>query len=219
MVLYGIADTYDKGAKAATAAAAAHAPAPDPAAAAPKAASPLSASMPQLTTARLTATYLDHHMASLYGLPPPLHRPELHPPRHHQLQQHCASASSGVERPAPAVPVAAAVLDAALFHAAASLALPGLLINRTVWASSRALALVPARWGLHPRLRAQAPSALGLSLLPLAVHRIDACVEGWIEAYLRPHLRLLLPPGGGATADLAAPSKQPQPQTSAALEN
>lgn len=44
-----------------------------------------------------------------------------------------AAASSISEQPSSAVPVAAAVLDTALWHGAASLALPCLLINRCAW--------------------------------------------------------------------------------------
>lgn len=98
-----------------------------------------------------------------------------------------AAASSIAEQHSTAVPVAAAVLDATLFHATASLAIPALAINRTVWATRHLLSR-PALARLPASLRAAGPSAAGLALIPLAVPHIDAAVERALDRHLRPHL-------------------------------
>lgn len=77
-------------------------------------------------------------------------------------------------------PVAAAVAESLLFHGAASLALPAVAINRTVWCAGRALAAWPRAPAL---LRRAGPSALGLSLIPLLVPHIDGLVQSLIRRY------------------------------------
>jgi fission process protein 1 len=98
-----------------------------------------------------------------------------------------AAASSIAEQHSTAVPVAAAILDATLFHATASLGIPALAINRTVWATRHLLSR-PSLARLPASLRAAAPSAAGLALIPLAVPHIDAAVERLLDSHLRPHL-------------------------------
>lgn len=97
----------------------------------------------------------------------------------------CAVASSAAEPHSAAVPVPAAVLDSVLWHGAASLVIPGVLINRAVWASGRLLERLPRA---PPRLRAAGPSALGLALIPIAVPHIDEGVTRWMDSHVRPHL-------------------------------
>jgi hypothetical protein len=97
-------------------------------------------------------------------------------------------APSAAERQSLAVPVAAAVLDTALWHTAASLVIPGVVINRTVWAARHLLDCPAAVARLHPRMRQLAPSVAGLLCLPLVVHRIDDAVNHWMAAHLRSHM-------------------------------
>lgn len=98
--------------------------------------------------------------------------------------------------PAPATrhlsPVAATVLDSLVWHSAASLLLPYLIINRTVWAASRALAAHPR---LSPALRHALPSLAGLAMIPLVVPHIDHAVDAWMDGAVRPRLNLLPPEG------------------------
>eukprot|EP00887_Chlorella_sp_A99_P001019 scaffold14.g1019.t1 len=96
-------------------------------------------------------------------------------------------ARSTHEAPTALVPVTAAVADTALWHAAASLAIPGVLINRTVWAGGRLLASHPRLLPWRHAARA-APSLVGLSLIPLLVPHIDEAVTEWMEAHVRPQL-------------------------------
>lgn len=97
-----------------------------------------------------------------------------------------------VAAPTPATknlsPVAATVLDSFLWHAAASLLLPYIVINRTVWAASKALAHHPR---LSPTLRHSLPSLAGLAMIPLVVPHIDHAVDKWMDSAVRPRLNLL----------------------------
>ena len=193
VALYGFLDTADKGRRAYDRAAASRdqqryglPPAASPAAslaacltAAQQQPSQPPAGAGLLTLASLSAaSSLRHSAAQAVGacgaclLPPP---PAYHAP-------------SAAEHQSLAVPVAAAVLDTALWHTAASLVIPGVVINRTVWAARHLLDRPAAVARLHPRLRQLAPSLTGLLCLPLAVHHIDDAVSHWMAAHLRPHM-------------------------------
>ncbi|KAL4423400.1 hypothetical protein ABPG77_009978 [Micractinium sp. CCAP 211/92] len=165
VALYGAVDTADKGQRAyARALAAQRAPATTPFACQLPA-----GSCPASAAAVAGATCLP-------GAPPAL-----------LYRAHAASISERLSH-SVAAPVAAAVLDTALWHAAASLAIPAALINRTVWAV-RQLATRPAVAArLHPRAAALLPPAAGLAMIPLAVHHIDEGVTRWMDVHLRPHL-------------------------------
>ncbi len=74
--------------------------------------------------------------------------------------------------------------DAALWHTAASVVIPGAIINRAVWATRtllrRAAAPAPAV--------ATVPTAVGLVLIPLLVRHIDEAVTKVMASNVRPHL-------------------------------
>lgn len=67
--------------------------------------------------------------------------------------------------------------DTLLWQGLASVAIPGAVINRIVWAVS----MLPT----PPRTRAWLPTVTGLSCIPLIVKPIDHCVDGLMEC-LRP---------------------------------
>ena len=67
---------------------------------------------------------------------------------------------------------AAAMADAALWHAAASVVLPGVIINRSVWATRTILHKAAA----PPAMVGSLPTAVGLLMIPLIVHHIDDAV-------------------------------------------
>ncbi|GAB4818647.1 hypothetical protein N2152v2_005693 [Parachlorella kessleri] len=96
-------------------------------------------------------------------------------------------AGSVREQHSTTVPVAAAVLDSAVFHGTASLAVPAVMINRAVWGTDKLLSRFQR---LPPRVRTIGPSAVGLALIPLAVPHIDEAVNSWMDRHLRPHLGL-----------------------------
>lgn len=79
---------------------------------------------------------------------------------------------------------AVAITDAAMWHAAASVVIPGVLINRSVWATKRALQRVGAPLHVVTAL----PTAVGLMMIPLLVHHIDDAVTRAMEQHVRPHL-------------------------------
>ncbi|PSC75737.1 mitochondrial fission process 1 [Micractinium conductrix] len=165
VALYGVLDAADKGAKAAARNA-------QPAPCAPPHGA--GAALPLPAAAAACAGRLAAAAAARLPAPPA-----------HLYTANSANEAASIP---VAVPVAAAVLDTALWHAAASLAIPAALINRTVWAA-RALAARPsAVAALHPRLRQLAPPLAGLAMIPLAVHRIDEAVTEWMDAHFRPHL-------------------------------
>ncbi|EFN56674.1 hypothetical protein CHLNCDRAFT_144543 [Chlorella variabilis] len=186
VALYGLADTLDKGWRAHERAAAARKPTPGlavpplagAAAAAASAAVPAApAQTPPMPLASLTAAVRSRSSSGAAAacaacLPP-------------AAAYHATSIS---EQRAAAVPVAAAVLDAALWHSAASLAIPAVAINRTVWATGKLLSRGAWAAALHPRLRQLVPSAAGLALIPLLVPHIDEAVTGWMDQHLRPRL-------------------------------
>ena len=184
VALYGLLDTADKGRRAYDRVAASR---DQREFAAPPAAAGLGACVahqsptPPANAGRLTlaalsaAASLRHSAAQAVGacgtcLPPPPAYP------------------SAAEHQSLAVPVVAAVLDTALWHTAASLVIPGVAINRTVWAARRLLDRPAAVARLHPRLRQLAPSVAGLLCLPLVVDHIDDAVSHWMATHLRPHL-------------------------------
>ncbi|KAL4443282.1 hypothetical protein ABPG75_011019 [Micractinium tetrahymenae] len=168
VALYGAVDTADKGRRAHARALAAQQARQAPSAV------PLPAAAAAAVAAASTAAAAC--ASCLPGAPPAsLYR------------AHAASISEQPGYPV-AVPVAAAVLDTALWHSAASLAIPGVLINRTVWAVRHLVARPAAAARLHPRAAALLPPAAGLALIPLVVHHIDEGVTEWMDAHLRPHL-------------------------------
>lgn len=124
---YGLIDTADKGRRAYSRAHQARTAAPSPIFTLP----PRSRTLPDLplasaaaASAAAGAAAFAHTASSVAGacatcLPPP-------------AAYGLAAASSIAEQQSTAVPVAAAVLDATLFHATASLAIPAVLINRCV---------------------------------------------------------------------------------------
>lgn len=123
---YGLIDTADKGRRAYSRAHQARTAAPSPIFTLP----PRPRTLPDLPLASAAASAaagaaaFAHTASSVAGacatcLPPP-------------AAYGLAAASSIAEQQSTAVPVAAAVLDATLFHATASLAIPAVLINRCV---------------------------------------------------------------------------------------
>ena len=78
-----------------------------------------------------------------------------------------------------------AAVDSLLWQSLASVVVPGLVINKTVkattWALQRRnLQKLPAsfrRWG---------PSAVGLALIPFIVHPIDDAVDSSMNRFVRP---------------------------------
>ena len=97
-----------------------------------------------------------------------------------------ATANSAREVRSHAVPVAAAVADTAAWHGLASLLIPGVLINRIVWASGCVLATCPHLLPWRQVARA-APSVAGMSMLVL-VPQIDAAVTALFDGHVRPRL-------------------------------
>ena len=83
-----------------------------------------------------------------------------------------------------------AAVDTMLWQTLASVAIPGLVINRVVWATrnfTSGLAMkpksIPVRWG---------PTALGLFVVPFIVHPIDDGVHWALDRSTRPALESLL---------------------------
>lgn len=113
---YGLADTLDKGRKAAQQF---EAPASSPAAPGPRTPRQLPFAAPLAG-----ATALCESAADLAGACSDC----LAQQQQHTSRQHLAG--SAREQQSAAVPVAAAVLDTALWHGTASLAIPGFMINR-----------------------------------------------------------------------------------------
>ncbi|KAI3426880.1 hypothetical protein D9Q98_006826 [Chlorella vulgaris] len=97
--------------------------------------------------------------------------------------------------------VASAVAETAVWHAAASLAIPAAMINRTVWATTQLLSKGAWAARLHPRVRQLAPSAAGLALIPLLVPHVDEAVTAWMEQHVHPVLAVKGPTGNGAASD------------------
>ena len=108
------------------------------------------------------------------------------------------AAGSAREQRSPLLPLAASVADTAMWHAVASLAIPGVIINRTVWASGRLLAARPGL--LSPALARAVPTVAGLSLIPLLVPHIDEAVSVFMDGHVRPWLGTTRPEGGAAAA-------------------
>ncbi|EKX51635.1 hypothetical protein GUITHDRAFT_85038 [Guillardia theta CCMP2712] len=86
-------------------------------------------------------------------------------------------------------------LDTALWQGLASIAIPGIVINRIVWAASKVK--VPVRY------RSIFPTAMGLASIPFIVTPIDCMVHHVADCTYRPHIKkvaafgtsLLHPPG------------------------
>ena len=68
--------------------------------------------------------------------------------------------------------------DTLVWQGLASVAVPGFVINRVVWAASQAP--LPARW------RGWAPTAAGLLAIPFIIRPIDLGVEHFMDVALRP---------------------------------
>ena len=101
-----------------------------------------------------------------------------------------ASASASAQQGASP---AAAVVDTLLWQGLASVAVPGLTINRAVWAATKALEAGEASKGV---VRA-VPTAVGLGLIPFIVAPIDHAVEAGMDRFVRP---ALFPPGAAVAA-------------------
>ena len=82
-----------------------------------------------------------------------------------------------------------AALDTMIWQTLASVAIPGLVINRLVWATRKSLAgatkphSFPVRW---------APTVVGLLAVPFIVHPIDTGVHWAMDRSIRPGLTRLL---------------------------
>lgn len=83
------------------------------------------------------------------------------------------------------LPIVVAVADTLIWQSLASVLLPGLAINRAVWASDLGLGSLPRRLSALPPLRRWGPTVVGLSLIPLIVHPIDEGVTWLMERTLR----------------------------------
>ena len=105
---------------------------------------------------------------------------------------HGRGAAHGDASPSPA----AAVADTVLWQGLASVAIPGLAINRAVWGAARALQAA----GASPGAVRAVPTAVGLGLIPFIVQPIDHAVEEGMDRFVRP---ALFPPGGGVAAVVA----------------
>ena len=81
------------------------------------------------------------------------------------------------ESPHRLSPCIVAAADTLLWQGLASVAIPGFVINRIVWAAGRASPL---------SMRAWLPTALGLASIPLIVHPIDHTIERFMDLAIRP---------------------------------
>ncbi|KAJ1494189.1 mitochondrial 18 KDa protein-domain-containing protein [Baffinella frigidus] len=81
--------------------------------------------------------------------------------------------------------------DTLMWQGLASVAIPGLVINRIVWAVGK----LP----LSGKARAVAPTMIGLACIPLIIHPIDNAVHVVMDATSRPVVRKMsgLPPNLG----------------------
>ena len=75
---------------------------------------------------------------------------------------------------------AAAAGETLLWQALASVVLPSLVINRSVWATRKLLAPMPAV-GTLARVRGFAPTAVGLALIPAIVGPLDAVTDAVMD--------------------------------------
>ena len=80
------------------------------------------------------------------------------------------------------MPIITAVADTLVWQSLASVFIPGLCINRAVWASELVLDTIPK---LPMPLRRWGPTVVGLSLIPLIVHPIDESVTWVMERTVR----------------------------------
>ncbi|KAL4538027.1 hypothetical protein Ndes2526B_g04128 [Nannochloris sp. 'desiccata'] len=109
--------------------------------------------------------------------------------RRQPLKIIAAAPAPKVEQQRFLTPVSATVVDSLLWHGAASLALPFMVINRTVWAAGKVLARHHSH--LSPALHHALPTLAGLAMIPLAVPHIDHAVTQWMDTKVRPHLSFL----------------------------
>eukprot|EP00043_Microstomoeca_roanoka_P015062 m.150068 g.150068 ORF g.150068 m.150068 type:complete len:196 (+) comp16167_c7_seq2:31-618(+) len=86
----------------------------------------------------------------------------------------------------PKIAAAGAVLDTAIWQGLASVALPGLVINRVV-ATTRFFSL---KSSLPPRVATLLPTIAGLSAIPFIIKPIDKLVDRFMDSYVRPHIHL-----------------------------
>mmetsp|Transcript_35959 Transcript_35959/g.78452 ORF Transcript_35959/g.78452 Transcript_35959/m.78452 type:complete len:207 (+) Transcript_35959:150-770(+) len=119
----------------------------------------------------------------------------------------CSSASgNAVPKADHSKHVAFAVADTFVWQMLASVMIPGFIINRAVAATQWTLdscgpqAAAPSQGALpgaaqrgflaltrNPSLRRWAPTAVGLSLIPVIIHPIDSSVTWGMDMYVRPY--------------------------------
>ena len=109
-------------------------------------------------------------------------------------------------------PVTATAVDSLMWHGAASLAWPYVVINRTVWATHNLLA---RHRSFSPALQHALPTLAGLAMIPLVVPHLDESVTRWMDSHVRPHLNL--PPyessNSSSTHAPAKPNKAAAPSS------
>ena len=76
------------------------------------------------------------------------------------------------------------VLDTMLWQGLASVLIPGLAVNRVVWATSSLMTYVGPR--LSNAYRAVGPTGAGLASIPFMIRPIDDAVTKGMDAYVRP---------------------------------
>jgi fission process protein 1 len=96
-----------------------------------------------------------------------------------------AAASSVALADKVPVPVVHAFIDTLLWQGVASVMLPGLVINRTVWAASRGFNTQAVRSAVSPSVIKWAPTLIGLAIIPLIVHPIDEFVHNVMDCTTR----------------------------------
>ena len=82
-----------------------------------------------------------------------------------------------------AVHVGNAVVDTALWQSAASVVIPGIVINRIVYFTTIAVKRLPSKGGVFGKW---AGTAAGLCAIPLIIHPIDSGVDYVMDGTYRP---------------------------------
>ena len=85
----------------------------------------------------------------------------------------------------PRLLAAEAAIDTLVWQTCASVAIPGFVINRAVAMTKFALTKTAA----PKAMRAYAPTALGLAIIPLIIHPIDELVHRGMDETIRPFMR------------------------------
>ena len=88
-------------------------------------------------------------------------------------------------RGTPRVLAAEAAIDTLVWQTCASVAIPGFVINRAVAMTKFILTQTAA----PKAMRAYAPTALGLAIIPLIIHPIDELVHRGMDETIRPFMR------------------------------